>query len=164
MENSSAKARWILGVLILAALIIGGSFFYTRVVKNSPQSKFTSPPPLKASNQAGVKAAQKLFDDYPEFVKRAFIQQQIEGTLKSTIGNSWMLEAGGKSITLTNQGTNKIRYTKIPKIATGSSKVATPSEIKPEEIKTGNLLLIDQIIDWKTGKVTIVGITVLPPR
>lgn len=164
MENSSAKVRWILGVLLLAAFIIGGSFFYTRVVKQ-PISPIVTPPSQKTTDtQPGIKAAQKMFDEYPQFVKRTFIQQQIEGTLKSTIGNSWMLEAGGKSITLTNQGTNKIRYTKIPKIATGSAKVAAPTEIKPEEIKTGNLLLIDQIIDWQTGKVTIVGITVLPPR
>ncbi len=163
MDNLSPKIKWVLGVALLSGLIIGGSFLYTKVIKKPGSS---TPPSFQrtADNQAGIKTAQKLFDEYPQFVKRAFIQQQIEGTLKSTIGNNWMLEAGGKSITLTNQGTNKVRYTKIPKIATGGAKVAAPSEIKPEEIKTGDLLLIDQIIDWKTGKVTILGITVLPKK
>lgn len=163
MENFSPKLKWVLGVLLLSGLIIGSSFLYTKVVKKPGSS---TPPSLQqtTNNQAGFKTAQKLFDDYPQFVKRAFIQQQIEGALKTTSGNNWTLESGGKSITLANQGTNKIRYTKIPKIATGSAKVAAPTEIKPEEIKTGDLLLVDQIIDWKTGKVTILGITVLPPR
>ncbi|MBI2252321.1 MAG: hypothetical protein HYU63_06230, partial [Armatimonadetes bacterium] len=120
----------------------GGSFFYTKVVKK-PGSSIPLPSLQKTTEgQVGLQAAQKLLDEYPQFVKRAFIQQQIEGTLKTTIGNNWMLEADGKSMTLTNQGTNKIRFTKIPKIATGSSKVNTPSEIKQEEIKTGDLLAI----------------------
>lgn len=164
MGSLSPKAKWILGVILLSGLIIGGSFFYTKVVKK-PGSSIPLPSLQKTTEgQIGLQAAQKLLDEYPQFVKRAFIQQQIEGTLKTTIGNNWILEAGDKSITLTNQGTNKIRYTKIPKIATGSSKVTAPSEIKPEEIKTGDLLLIDQLIDWKTGKVTILGITVLSPK
>ena len=53
---------------------------------------------------------------------------------------------------------------KAPPLVPGNSKVTVPSEIKPEEIKTGDLLLIDQLIDWKTGKVTILGITVLPQK
>lgn len=164
MGSLSPKAKWILGVILLSSLIIGGSFLYTKVVKK-PGSSIPLPSLQKTSEgQIGLQAAQKLLDEYPQFVKRAFIQQQIEGTLKTTIGNNWILEAGGKSMTLTNQGTNKIRYTKIPKIATSSSKVTAPSEIKLEEIKTGDLLLIDQLIDWKTGKVTILGITVLSPK
>ena len=165
MENSSAKIRWILGVLLLAAFIIGGSYLYTRVAKKSISPIVTPPSQKTTDTQAGIKTAQKMFADYPQFVKRTVIQQQIEGTLKATSGNNWTIEAGGKSLTLVNDNTKQVRFTKLPKIATGSSnKAISPTEIKAEEVKIGDSLSISQLIDWQTGKVTIVGITVLPPR
>ncbi len=168
MDNSSAKIRWILGVLLLAALIIGGSFLYTRVAKKpiSPIVPILIPPSQKTTDtQPGVKTAQKMLADYPQFVKRTFIQQQIEGTLKATTENSWTIEVSGKSLTLTNESTNKIHFTKLPKTATsGTTKTILPTEIKPEEMKVGDLVSINQLIDWQTGKVIITGITVLPPK
>lgn len=161
MENSSTKVRLLLGFSLLAAFIIGGSFLYTKVIKKSASTATTS---QKTAVSPGILAAQTMFTDYPQFIKKAFIQQQIEGTLKAVSENSWTLEEKGKTLTLASQDTNKIRFTKLPKIATGSStKTISPTEIKPEEVKIGDLVSITQIINWQTGQVTITGITVLPP-
>ncbi|MDO8576786.1 MAG: hypothetical protein Q7R82_00420 [Candidatus Daviesbacteria bacterium] len=156
------KLRFALGLLLLATLIIGGSFVYTQVSKKPASPAATSPSQKPVELPSGLKAAQTMFTDYPQFIKKAFIQQQIEGTLKTVTENSWILEAKGKTLTLVSQGANKIRYTKLPKTATGSSTQAIIlTEIKPEEMKVGDLVSINQIIDWQTGKVTITGITVI---
>lgn len=163
MENSSIKV-WILGILCLAVFIVGGSFLYSKVAKN-PLSPAVSLPSLQQTTDTpGFKTAQQMLTDYPQFVKRTFVQQQIEGTLKASNRNSWTLEAGGKTLVVTNQGDNKFRYTKLPKTASNSAQAVSPVEIKPADIKTGDLVLISQIIDWQTGQTTIVGITVLPPK
>lgn len=163
MENFSTRVKFLLGFSLLAAFIIGGSFLYTKVIKKPASTATTSQ--KTAELPSGLKAAQKMSADYPQFIKKAFIQQQIEGTLKAVTENSWTLEEKGKTLTLASQDTNKIRFTKLPKIATGSStKTISPTEIKPEEVKIGDLVSITQIIDWQTGKVTITGITVLPQK
>lgn len=168
MVNFPRKTWLVIGILLLA-VVAAAALFYNQIVLKKPLF-FTPPSPEKpadtqADTQPGLTAAQKLLTDYPQFIKKAFIQQQIEGTLKAVSENSWTLEEKGKTLTLANQGTNQVRFTKLPKIATGSStKTVSPTEIKPEEVKIGDLLSISQMIDWQTGKITITGITVLPPR
>lgn len=166
MQNISTKVRWLIGLLVLLGLITTGIYFfsqYNKGTKNPSLPGFT-PPSAQDSKDLGLTAAQKLFTDYPQFIKKTIIQQQIEGTLKVMDKNSWTIEAEGKTLTLANQSTNKIRYIKIPKTATGSAKVLVPVEIKAEDLKIGDLVSITQIIDWQTGKVTITGITVLSSR
>lgn len=160
MENIPIKIRWLLGLLILLGLVMAGSYLYTKSINNS-LPEFT-PLSKEDSKNLGVKAVQKMFDEYPQFTKKAFIQQQLEGTLKIIDENSWTIEAEGKALTLVNQGTNKVRLTKLPKTATGSTKILVPVEIKATDLKIGDLVSITQVIDWQTGKVTITGITVLP--
>lgn len=161
MENFSTKVRLLLGLSLLAALIIGGSFLYTKVVKK-PAS--TTIPSQKTAVSVGLQAAQKLLTDYPQFIKRTIIQQQIEGTLKIIDENSWTIETEGKTLTLVNRNSNKIRYIKVPAVATGSAKILIPTEIKAADLEIGDLVSITQIIDWQTGQVIVTGITVLPPK
>lgn len=166
MKNISTKVHWLIGLLVLLGLIIAVTYFlpqYNKGTKNPFLPEFT-PPSAQDSKDLGLKAAQKLLTDYPQFVKKAFIQQQIEGTLKIIDENSWTIETEGKTLTLVNRNNNKIRYIKIPTVATGSAKVLIPTEIKAADLKIGDLLSITQMIDWQTGKVTITGITVLPPK
>lgn len=166
MQNIPTKARWLIGLLALLGLVLAGTYFlpqYNKGIKNTSLPAFT--PPAKDSKGLGLKAAQKFSDNYSKFVKEAFIQQQVEGKLKAIEKNSWTLETEGQTLTLANQSTNKVRLSKLPKIASGSStKVVYPAEIKAEELKVGDLVSVTQVINWQTGAVVITNITVLPPR
>jgi|GEM_PF-2202709 hypothetical protein len=163
MGNIPIKIRWLLGLLVLLGLIVAGSYFIPRNIINKSSLPDFTPPPKEDAKDRGLKAAQKLANEYPKLIKRAFIQQQIEGTLKAKEENSWTIEAGGQTITLLNQSTNKVFLSKLPKVASKSSTpVIYPVEIKPEDLKVGDFISINQLIDWQTGQIIITGITVLP--
>ncbi len=161
MRNIPTKFRWLLGLLILAGLIIAGSYYYPRSTNKASLPNF-APPSKEDAKDRGISTAQKLSNEYPKLIKRAFIQQQIEGTLKAKEENSWTIEAEGQTLTLVNQNTNKIFLSKLPKIASGSSSsVIYPVEIKPEDLKVGDTVSVNQLIEWDSGQVMITGITVL---
>ncbi len=163
MGNLSTKTRFILGILLLTAFIVGGSYLYKVIGK--PTSLIpTTTTSQKTTVSTGLQATQKMLTDYPQFIKKTFIQQHIEDTLTAINANNWTLETGGKSLTISNQGNNTVRLTKLPQTASGSSQPVFPTEIKPQDLKIGDLVSITQVIDWQTGTVTITGITVLPPK
>ena len=155
---------WLLIAVIIALLLGGGSYYYTKVAQKPFFSKKgTITPKSSVQSASGIRTAQEYANNYPQLVKQTFIQQQIQGTLTMINDNNWTIEAGGRSLTLSNQGANKVYITKLPKVASGSAqKVVSPTEIKPQDLKVGNEVVINLLIDWQTGKVTIVGITVLP--
>ncbi len=157
----------IIGSIVLLVIILF-SLYYFKIIKFKTAS--TSPPAggsiasIPQSNEpAGLQKAKQLSIDYPQMVKRAFIQQQLQGTIKAASANSWTIEKDGKSLTLTNQTTNKIRFVKQAQSTNGSTKTLTAKEIKPEEVKPGDLVLIDQMTDWQSGQSVVTSITVLLP-
>lgn len=156
--ETSTKLK-IIGVLFLAALIIG-ALFYTNSAK-----KLTSWLPIsQIKSPAGLDKAQMITKTYPQLVKRAFIQQKIEGTLKAASDKSWTVEKAGQTLTLTNEGINKVRYFKIEKSATSSAQPTPPKEIPPQAIKIGDLVAISQTIDWESGNTMVVSVTLIPPE
>lgn len=162
MGNPSTRL-WIFIFLLLAALIVGGSYLYTKVAKK-PLFPLTPLSQQTAASSPGLQAAQSFLTNYPQFIKKTFIQQQIQGTLKNISPNNWTLESGNKTLTISNQGNNTVRLTKLPQVASSSSQSVSPIEIKPQDLKVGDVVSISQVIDWQTGAVTITGITVLPAR
>lgn len=162
MNNNRPVIVWlILGVLVI--VFAGGAIFYAQTKKMS-----SSQIPLGLPNQtqvpSGVKEAQKTAETYPKLVKQSFIQQQVEGILKAATEKSWTLEQDGQTLTLTNEGTGKIRYTTFDKPATSSAQIIIPREIKREDVKIGSLVSVSRTIDWQTGQSAVVGITVLPQK
>lgn len=157
------KKLIILGGLIFLAIILF-SLSYFKIINFKTASTPTPIASIPQSNEAtGLQKAKQLSTDYPQMVKRAFIQQQLQGTIKAVSENSWTIEKDGKTITLTNQTTNKVRFVKQSPSASGSAKILIAKEIKPEEVKPGDSVLIDQMTDWQSGQSTVTSITVLLP-
>lgn len=155
----------LVGIILL--LITLFSLYYFKIISfNQPTPK--TPPPIASIPQSnevpGLQKAKQLSTDYPQMIKMAFIQQQFQGTLKTVSENSWTIEAGGKSLTLTSQTNNKIRLVKQSKSASGSANLIAAKVIKPEEMNPGDLVLIDQVTNWQTGQSIVVSITVLLPQ
>lgn len=159
MDDSSTK-RVILIIVSLAVLTVVGSFLYTKVVKKPAldSSLLQQTPPLSAS----IREAQKNLSTYPKFIKRTSIQQTIQGTLQSVTQTDWTLENEGKTMIVTNAGSNQIRYSKFSGIASSSAQAKPPVEISAKDLKAGDLVAISQSIDWETGKITILAVTVMP--
>lgn len=153
------KIWLVLGLVIVA--VAAGIFVYTQ---NKKLSALIPSSTTLASDPAGVKQTKDAFSKYPKLTKRAFIQQQFQGTLKTMTGTSWTLEAEGQTITITSDAAANIRYSKLPKNATSSAQSAIPVEIKPGELKVGETVVVGRNIDWQTGTSSSVSIIVLSSK
>lgn len=167
---NQTKLGWLLGILLLALIAGGSLLFYSNKLKK-PISEVASPTTPVVNEEAGLKETRKMLKDYPTFVKKTFIQQQIEGRLKAFTKNSWVIEQNGRTLTLINGSDNKVRYSRMSKsntpkgvTATASSQPVLPVEIKPEELKAGDLISASVTYDWQTGKIMVGAITVLPAQ
>lgn len=165
---NQTKLGWLLGILLLALIAGGSLLFYSNKLKK-PISEVTSPTTPVVNEEAGLKETRRMLKDYPTFVKKTFIQQQIEGKLKAFTKNSWVIEQNGRTLTLINGSDNKVRYSRMSKSnlsagASPSSQPVLPVEIKPEELKAGDLVSASVTYDWQTGKIMVGAITVLPAQ
>ena len=155
MAKLSARV-WALILLFSTALILGGMFIYSNYKPTNPL-----PPSLQNQLPAGLETIKSMTETYPNLIKGMIIQQQIEGTLKDITNNSWTLEQDGQTITLTQGIITPVQYYKLPKIATNSAKLSVPVDIKATDIKTGDRVVIYQILDYQTGKTTVTSVTLL---
>ncbi len=153
--------------LILAAIIVviaAGTFLYVRN-KKSPASSVLPALSSVMSEPAGVRDTKDAFSTYPKIIKRASIQQQLQGKLKAVTETSWTLETEGQTVTFTSSGSvDKIRYFKFPKNATASAQPVIPLEVRAQDLQIGDTVSISKTVDWQTGASNVGAITIISSK
>lgn len=152
-ENFLGRILLYIFFFVLAISLATGGYYFG--LKQGLKTKTAaSPPKLQTQQQnifPGLQQAQQYIEDYPELISKTSIVQTFTGKLKAIEPDkSWTIERKGKSIKVTKEGQERIRYLKMTKEQGSQSET-----FDPNEIKVGDNVSISISLDPQTIRFTI---------